>query len=161
VVICTLLDPVYVEDRLVLPRGVRVYGHITDIHAARRRGKGGLAYVEFDSIELPGGQKIAILGSLTEVFSSAGKTGSKVGPEGNLRGGGANRKEQIAMFAAPAAAGAVAGLGPGIAAAAGGVAAAILLPHGKQAMLMAGSLIGMRLDQDVTITLPPPKNPTR
>ncbi len=159
VVITTLLDPVYVEDRLVLPRGVRVYGHITDIHRARRRGKGGMVYIEFDSIELPSGQKVAILGSLTEVFSSSGKTGSKVGPEGNLRGGGANRKEQIAMFAAPTAAGAVGGVGPGIAAAAGGLAAAILLPHGKQARLLAGSLIGMRLDQDVTITLPPPKHP--
>ncbi len=161
VVICTLLDPVYVEDRLVLPRGIRVYGHITDIHPARRRGKGGLVYVEFDSLELPSGQKVAMMGSLTEVFSSAGKSRSKVGPEGNLRGGGANRKEQLALFAAPTAAGAAGGVGPGIAAAAGGVAAALLLPHGKQAMLLSGSLIGMRLDQDLTITLPPPKHPLR
>ncbi len=161
VVICTLLDPVYVEDRLVLPRGIRVYGHITEIHPARRRGKGGFVYVEFDSLELPSGQKVALMGSLTEVFSSVGKSGSKVGPEGNLRGGSANRKEQLALFAAPTAAGAVGGVGPGIAAAAGGLAAALLLPHGKQAKLLAGSLIGMRLDQDLTITLPPPKHPLR
>jgi hypothetical protein len=45
-------------------------------------------------------------------------------------------------------------LGPGIAAAGAGVALAILLPHGKQAALAAGSLIGMRLDRDVTFTLP-------
>jgi hypothetical protein len=29
----------------------------------------------------------------------------------------------------------------------------MLLPHGKQAALAAGSLIGMRLDRDVTFTL--------
>jgi hypothetical protein len=34
------------------------------------------------------------------------------------------------------------------------VALAILLPHGKQAALAAGSLIGMRLDRDVTFSLP-------
>jgi hypothetical protein len=31
---------------------------------------------------------------------------------------------------------------------------AILIPRGKQAVLSAGSLIGMRLDRDVTLTPP-------
>jgi hypothetical protein len=39
--------------------------------------------------------------------------------------------------------------------AATGVALAILLPHGKQAALAAGSLIGMRVDRDVTFSVPP------
>jgi hypothetical protein len=39
--------------------------------------------------------------------------------------------------------------------AATGVALAILLPHGKQAALAAGSLIGTRLDPDVTFSVPP------
>jgi len=30
----------------------------------------------------------------------------------------------------------------------------VLLHHGKQAALAAGSLIGMRLDRDVTFSLP-------
>jgi len=53
--------------------------------------------------------------------------------------------------------------------AAGGVVAAILLPKGQQAALPAGSLIGMRLDRDVTLTItsqasapaPPPNQPKK
>jgi hypothetical protein len=47
------------------------------------------------------------------------------------------------------------GVGPGIAAAAGGLVAAYIIPKGQQAALAAGSLIGMRLDQDVVISSAP------
>ena len=163
VVITTLLDPVYVDDRLVLPKGVRVDGRVQEVQSARHRGKGGRLYVLFDTLELPNGQKMAISGSLTEVFSSReGGNGSSVDAEGDLKGGGASRKEQIILFGAPAAAGAVAGgLGPGIAAGVGGLVAAYFIPKGKQAVLPAGSLIGMRLDRDVTVTLPPEKDTAR
>ncbi len=76
--------------------------------------------------------------------------------EGDLKGGGPSRTKRIAMFAAPAAAGALAGgMGPGIAAGVGGLVAAYIIPKGKQAALSAGSLIGMRLDRDLTVTLQP------
>lgn len=157
-VITRLYDPVYVEDRQVLPKGVRVDGHITEIQAARRRGKGGSLYVVFDTITLPSGQKVAIQGSLTEVFASGGKGNSQIDAEGDLKGAGASRKEQAVLFAAPTAAAAAAGgLGPGIAVGVGAAVAAWVIPHGKQANLMAGSLIGMRLDRDLTLTLPPQK----
>lgn len=155
-VITTLLDPVSVEDTDVLPKGLRIDGHIAEVKPARRRGRGGYLSIEFDTVELPNGEKLAILGSLTEVFSSETGGSATVGPEGDLRGGGANHKEQAIMIVAPAAAaGAAGGIGPGLAAAGAGIAAAILLPRGKQAGLSAGSLIGMRLDRDVTLTLPP------
>ena len=68
---------------------------------------------------------------------------------------GPSRKKQAAIIASTAAVGAAAGgLYPAIGAAGAGVALAILLPHGKQAALAAGSLIGMRLDRDVTFSLP-------
>jgi len=163
VVITTLLDPVYVDDRLVLPKGVRVDGRIQEVHAARHRGKGGQLYVLFNTLELPGGQKVAISGSLTEVFSSReGGNGSSVDAEGDLKGGGASREKQLLIFGAPAAAGAVAGgLGPGIAAGVGGLVAAYFIPKGKQAVLPAGSLVGMRLDRDVTVTLSTEKDTAR
>src|SRR5579863_5417335 len=151
-VMTTLLDPVDVEDEDVLPKGIRVDGHLGEVKTAGRRGKGGYLSIAFDTVELPNGEKVAILGSLTEVFSSAG--GGNVGPEGDLKGGGASRKKQAAIVLLPAAAGAAGGLGPGIAAAAGGIVAALVLPKGKEAKLEAGSLIGMRLDRDVTINLP-------
>lgn len=159
VVIATLLDPVYVEDQKVLPKGLRVYGRIQNVHGAAHRGKGGRLYVLFNSLTLPSGQKVAISGSLTEVFSSRnGGNGSRVDAEGDLKGGGPNHKKQILIFGAPAAAGALAGgMGPGIAAGVGGLLAAYFIPKGKQAKLPAGSLIGMRLDRDLTITLTPQK----
>ena len=164
VVITTLLDPVYtVDDRVALPKGVRVDGRVQEVQSARHRGKGGRLYVLFNTLELPNGQKVAITGSLTEVFSSRdGGNGSNVDAEGDLKGGGASRKEQLVIFGAPAAAGALAGgMGAGIAAGVGGLVAAYFIPKGKQAVLPAGSLIGMRLDRDVTVTLPPEKDTAR
>jgi hypothetical protein len=153
-ILTTLLDPVAVEDQDILPKGVRVDGHIAEVKAAGRKGKGGTLSLVFDTIELPGGQKLAVLGSLTEVFSSEGGGDPNVGPEGDLKGGGASRKKQAAIIATSTAIGATGGLGPGIALAAAGTTMAVLLPHGKQATLGAGSLIGMRLDRDVTFNLP-------
>ncbi|MEJ2006689.1 MAG: TrbI/VirB10 family protein [Acidobacteriota bacterium] len=158
VVIATLLDPIYSEeDQVILPKGLRVYGRVQEVHPAHHRGKGGQLYVLFNTLRLPDGQKVAITGSLTEVFSSRnGGNGSRVDAEGDLKGGGANRKKQLILFGAPAAAGAVAGgMGPGIAAGVGGLLAAYFIPKGKQAELPAGSLIGMRLDRDLTVTITP------
>ena len=153
-VLATLIDPVSVEDRDVLPKGVRIDGHIGEVQPAKRRGHGGYLTINFDTVELPNGQKVAILGSLTEVFSSETGTDPTVDVEGELKGGGASRKTQLIMVAVPAVAGAVHGPGTAIAAAAAGMVAALVLPKGKQAALAAGSLVGMRLDRDVTIALP-------
>jgi len=155
-IITTLIEPVNVEDITVLRKGVRVDGHISEVKQAGHRGKGGYLAIQFDNITMPNGEKVAILGSLTEVFSSAENGSENVGPEGDLKGGGPSHKKQLAMFAAPTAAAAVAGgLGPGIAVGVASGLAAILIPKGKQATLLAGSLIGMRLDEDVTVNLPP------
>lgn len=157
VVITTLLDPVYVEEQKVLPKGIRVYGRIQEVHGAGHRGKSGSLYVLFNRLILPDGQKVAISGSLTEVFASRnGGDGSSVDAEGDLKGGGASKLKRVILFGAPAAGGVAAGgIGVGIAAGVGGALAAYFLPKGKQAELPAGSLIGMRLDRDLTFTLLP------
>ena len=154
-ILTTLLDPVSVEDLDVLPKGVRIDGHIGEVKAAARRGRGGYLSIIFDTIELPNGEKVAIVGSLTEVFSAEGGGHPLVGPEGDLKGRGPSRKKQGIIVLGSAGAGAAGGLVPGIAAGAGGLAVALLLPHGQQAGLLAGSLIGMRLDRDVVLNLPP------
>jgi hypothetical protein len=153
-VLSTLIDPVAVEDREVLPKGVRIDGHISEVRGAARKGKGGYLYVVFDTVELPNGEKVAIIGSLTEIFSSEGGEDSMVGVEGELKGRGPSRKKQLAIVGVGTAAGAAGGVGTAVAAGAGSVLAAILLPRGKQAALSAGSLVGMRLDRDVTFALP-------
>ncbi|MGD0920793.1 MAG: hypothetical protein ABSA70_03395 [Terriglobia bacterium] len=153
-VMATLIDPVAVEDREVLAKSVRVDGHIGEIKAAGRKGKGGYLYIVFDTVELPNGEKVAIVGSLTEIFSSEGGDDASVGVEGELKGRGPSRKKQVAIAGVITAAGAAGGIGTGIAAGAGGILAAVLIPRGKQASLAAGSLIGMRLDRDVTFSIP-------
>ena len=157
VVITTLLDPVYADEQEVLPKGTRVDGRIQEVHGAGHRGKGGQLYVLFDTLTLPDGQKVAISGSLTEVFSSRnGGDGSTVDAEGDLKGGGPSKVKRVIIMGAPTAAGVAAGgVGAGIAAGVGGALAAYFLPKGKQAELPAGSLIGMRLDRDLNVTLQP------
>lgn len=152
-VVTSLLDPVAVEDRDVLPKGARIDGHVGEVRSAGRKGKGGFMTLVFDTVELPNGQKVAILGSLTEIFSSEGGGDPNVGAEGELKGHGPSRKKQAAIVAAAAGAGVAAGTGAAIATGAGGLVAVLWLSHGKQASLAAGSLIGMRLDRDVTVTL--------
>jgi hypothetical protein len=153
-VLSTLIDPVAVEDREVLPKGVRIDGHIVEVRGAARKGKGGYIYISFHTVELPTGEKVAIVGSLTEIFSSEGGDSSVVGVEGELKGRGASRKTQLAIVGLGTAAGAAGGIGPGLAATVGSVIAAVVLPRGKQAVLEAGSLVGMRLDRDATFILP-------
>jgi hypothetical protein len=153
-IMCTLIDPVAVEDRDVLPKGVRIDGHVGESRPAGRKGKGGYLTIVFDTVELPNGQKVAILGSLTEVFSSESGSDPNVGPEGELKGKGPDRRVQAALIVAPALVGAVGGIGTAITLGAAGVLTAIFLPKGKQASLGAGSLVGMRLDRDVTLVLP-------
>jgi hypothetical protein len=154
-VVTTLIDPVAVEDRDILSKGVRIDGHLGDVKAAGRRGKGGYLTLVFDTIELPNGQKVDIRGSLTEIFASEGGGDPNVGAEGELKGHGASKKLTAGIIVASGALGAAGGLAPGIAAGSAGTVAALLLLRGKQASLNAGSLIGMRLDQDVSIVLPP------
>ncbi len=157
VVIATLFDPIYSEENeIILPKGLRVYGRVEQVHHAGHRGKGGRLYVLFNSLTLPSGQRVAISGSLTEVFSTGGNgDGSTVNAEGDLKGGGPSKLKRLVILGAPAAAGAAGGIGTAIAAGVGGALASYFLPKGKQAVLPAGSLIGMRLDRDLTITLPP------
>ncbi len=69
--VATLVEPVAVEDADVLPKGSRVDEHIEEVKTAGYRGKGGYLSVVFDSVELPNGKKLAISGSLTEVFFDA------------------------------------------------------------------------------------------
>ena len=62
-----------------------------------------------------------------EVFSSEGGSESGLGPEGDLKEGGASRKKQAAIVGFAPVVGAAGGLGTGIQGAATGLALAILV----------------------------------
>jgi hypothetical protein len=153
-IVTTLVDPVYVYDRAVLAKGVRVEGSVEDVTSARRKGHGGEMYLGFDSIELPNGEKLPIRGSLTEIFWSEHVDDMKVAPEGDLKGNGPSRLKQLAIVLGAAAAGGPVGVGIGVATGLGGLTGALLVPRGHEAELELGSIIGMRLDHYAAITLP-------
>jgi hypothetical protein len=135
-VLTTLVDPVAVQDTDVLPKGLRIGGNIAEVEPAGHRGKSGCLTIVFDGLELPDGEKVPILGSLTEVFFIKGDGDPRVSP-GGLCGGGASRKTQVAIVASAAAAGASAGAGSG--ATAGMVGALVALSF---AWRQRGCLVG-------------------
>jgi hypothetical protein len=151
-VLTTLVDPVAVQDTDVLPAGLRIGGNVAEVEPAGHRGKSGCLTIAFDSLELPNGEKVAMLGSLTEVFFIGSDGNANVGSRG-LCGSGASRKMQVVIVAAAAAAGASGGAGSGIAGGMVGGLVAYLLPRGKAAALSAGSVLGMRLDRELTVKL--------
>ena len=149
-VLTTLVDPVAVEDTDVLPPGLRIGGNVTEVEPAGRRGKSGCLSIAFDSLELPKGEKVPILGSLTEVFFIGSDGNGRVSSEG-FCGSGASRKMQAVIVAGAAAAGASGGAAPGVASGMVGALLAYLLPRGKAAALSAGSVLGMRLDRELAV----------
>ena len=68
-VLTTLLDPVDVEDQDVLPKGLRIDGHLGEVKAAGRRGKGGYLTIVFDTVELSDGRVGKVVRSNREHFT--------------------------------------------------------------------------------------------
>lgn len=150
-ILASVFDPVYAYDEVVLPKSTRVEGHINDVAPAEFRGRGGYLTITFNAIELSDGEKVPIVGSLAEIFWNEDheyEDDVYVGLDGNLRGRGPSRLLQTAMVAGAAATGGMAGVGVGVAAGVGGLFGAIFVPQGHEAVLGAGSVVGMRLDRD-------------
>ena len=152
-VLATLLDPVIVEDAEVLPRGLRVDGHVGEVTPARRKGRGGWLTILFDTVELSSGEKISLIGSLTEVFATEGSRVPEIGLEGDLKGGKTSIWKRMTIFTAAAAGGAAVGPGTAVMTGVAGLITAIVFPKGKNVSLQAGSVVGMRLDRDLTVSL--------
>ncbi len=152
-VLSTLLDPVIVEDAEVLPRGLRVDGHVGEVTPARRKGRGGWLTILFDTVELSSGEKMSLIGSLTEVFATEGSRVPEIGLEGDLKAGKTSIWKRMTIFTAAAAGGAAVGPGTAVMTGVAGLITAIVFPKGKNVSLQAGSVVGMRLDRDLTVSL--------
>ena len=152
-VLATLLDPVIVEDAEVLPRGLRVDGHVGEVSPARRKGRAGWLTILFDTVELSSGEKVSLIGSLTEVFATEGSRVPDIGLEGDLKGGGTSIWKRMTIFTGAAGGGALVGPRTAIMTGVVGLITAIVLPKGKNVSLQAGSVVGMRLDRDLTVSL--------
>lgn len=168
---CETIFPITVNDRIVIPVGSYVKGHVTQVvRPGRIKGKAKLG-LTFDSLVLSNGTTRKLRASLTG-FGSTGNEGYSPG-EGKIQGASTKGKDAGTVARttrAGATVGTIAGaasghLGKGlaigsVAGAAGGLIA-VLASRGKYIVLPAGTNLDMQLAQPLSfgvgqIPLPSP-----
>jgi peptidoglycan hydrolase-like protein with peptidoglycan-binding domain len=146
--------PVEANGRVVIPTGTIVEGRVTQVTPAKRMSKAGTIAIDFDSIVMPDGRRLALVGSLT---SDDPEIRRRIDDENSVRGPRSDRK---AVFVGGSGAiGAVLGsiLGGGKGAVVGGVAGAavglagVLLSKGEEAEVRAGTPFGIQLQQPLSM----------
>lgn len=156
-------EPVYVGDRIAIPKGSVVSGSISRIQRPGRfKGK---AYVTLlpQSINIPGRGELPIVASLIPVD----RDGNRIDSEGTIQGKGSEGKD-IATVLAPGVVGAGigtlagggkgAGIGAGIGIAAG--LATVFSSRGKDIELKRGSSLEISLDRALSVP-PEPEGAAR
>lgn len=165
-IICTVAEPVLIENIEVIPVGARVLGRVGDIKKPGRFGRGGQLVLSFDSIEVPGAGNVKISGSLVDLYDPEYEDrvtekemeelrGVDLGREGEIKGAGPRKLKQAASLGAGAGAGVAAGGGLGAAiGVAVGAGVAFVWFKGKHVELPAGSGMIMRIDRGLTLNIP-------
>src|SRR5262249_52750478 len=138
-----ITEPVVVGDRVAIPAGSIVHGHVSEAIPARKGlgEKAGGMSLSFDRVLTPGGTAVSISESLTRVGSSSGKkTAATIGggaAGGALLGkllGGSSKKTAVGSVLGGA-------IGTGIAAGS----------KGEDVEITAGSPLSIRLSQPLRI----------
>jgi type IV secretion system protein VirB10 len=150
--------PIFIDGRIVIPRGSYVTGTVTEAkRPGKVKGKGEI-FLRFDSLTLPNG-------TTRDFRSRLGGTDADTGQfdrvEGKIKGDGGkggDARTVATTTGAGASVGAIAGsaaghgaMGAGIGAAAGAAAglAAVMLSRGPDLVLPRGTSFEMVLDRDV------------
>jgi hypothetical protein len=140
----TLLDPIVVGDRVVLPSGSTLEGTVTDVIPAKKglKESGGSLLISFDQITTPQGASLPIDAAISEVAKSTKK---KSGTIAGSAVGGAILGKVLGGDSKDAAIGAVIGgaIGTGIAAG----------TKGTEAKIEAGTEITIALQEALQVTL--------
>jgi hypothetical protein len=153
--------PVFINGRLIIPRGSYVNGRVADTKSAGRvKGRAALA-LEYDSITLRNTGVSRDLRSRPDSVDTIGRLDKS---EGRIEGEGSKGEDagRVARTTAAgtgvgtiigAASGHV-GAGAGVGAAGGAIAglASIFGSRGKQVVLRAGTTMDMTLDRDLRFT---------
>lgn len=165
-IICTVEDPVLIDNTEVIPPGSRVLGRVGDIKKPGRFGRGGQLVLTFESIEVPGAGNVKISGSLVDLYDPEYEDrvkdkemeelkGVDLGREGEIKGAGPRKLKRVASVAAGGGAGALAGGGLGGAiGVAVGAGVAFVWFKGKHVELPAGTGMVMRIDRELTLSVP-------
>ena len=151
-----LIDPIVIDNRVVVAAGSKVTGRVTSVTRAKRLSKSGTIGIDFDSITLADGRNFAVQGELSSVNSRDQK--QQVDEEGHVKGGDAGDRSVVFIGGGAgvgAVIGAISGGGKGAAAGAGTGAAigtaAVLLMKGDEARVAPGMEFGMRLVRSLNI----------
>ncbi|HEX5731343.1 MAG TPA: peptidoglycan-binding protein [Blastocatellia bacterium] len=150
----SVTEPVQANGRVVIPAGTIVEGRVTQVTPAKRMSKAGMIAIDFDSITMPDGRRVPLVGSLT---SDDPEIRRRIDDENSVRGPNSDRK---AVFVGGggtlgAVLGGIAGGGKG--AVIGGIAGAgvgiagVLLSKGEEAEVRAGTPFGIQLRQPLSM----------
>ena len=156
--------PVWIQQRLAIPKGSTVRGTVTEIvRPGRVKGKGRIA-VRFDDILLPNGIKRELAASFRVIHGSGDETFNKKAESvsaGASKGDDARtiRDDTLTGAAAGSIGGVISGTGNygkavGIGAGAGAAAgvATILLSRGKDLVLGPGTQFDLELQKPITFS---------
>ncbi len=149
-------EPVYVGDRMIIPKGSLVSGSISHILRPGRlfKGKAALTLL-FQSINIPGHGELPIVASLTGVD---GKGNKRISTEGTIKGEGSEERDAGrvltpgivgAGIGTLAGGGKGAGIGAGVGAAIG--LATVFSSHGKEIEMRRGSALDISLDKPLAV----------
>src|SRR5713226_2915330 len=61
----TVMVPVYVNGRTVIPAGSIVEGRVTQVTPAKRANRSGMIGIDFDDLVFPDGSRVGLVASLT------------------------------------------------------------------------------------------------
>jgi hypothetical protein len=140
----TLLAPVVVGDRVVLPEGSSIQGTLTDVVPAKKgiKESGGIMTLSFDRITTPSGNSASMAASFSKQAKSTGK---KAGTIGGAAAGGALLGKVLGGDSKDAAVGAVVGGAIGTGVAAG--------TKGSELKLEAGTELTITLEKPITLQM--------
>src|SRR5882757_4960782 len=65
----SLIDPIVIDNRVVIPAGSKVTGRVTSVTRAKRLSKSGTIGIDFDSVTLADGHTLAVQGELASINS--------------------------------------------------------------------------------------------
>lgn len=143
----TVVEPIVVEERHVIPAGAKVQGTVTEAHAAKRGAGNAKLALSFDVLTLPGGYKTNIVGSIQEASES--KKGRNAAIIGGSAAGGAVLGKILGKDTKGAVIGSIIG---------GGIGTAVVMgQEGEQVQIPAETPFQVRLEESIKV----PKNPSR
>jgi hypothetical protein len=147
--------PVYLSDRVVIPKGSVINGSISRIlRPGRLKGKAILDLI-FQSIKIPGHKQMNIVATLVRIDS---ESNGGVGPEGQVKGDGSIGRDMGKIIVPSLTGAGIGGLagggkGAGIGAGVGAVVglASIFTSRGKDLEIHLGSTLDIKLDRPLII----------